>query len=195
MNRTLLSSFVWRSCLTKAKFHIQSLFTMVCLFCVQVHLDWAVPTNVWDSSHQRVRHPHRHRRHPEALGNVPAAQCAIQRVSDCKRLFFVLCRIGSLYFFFFSRKDERIKQVILLQFNHTCNESPSWAPVPHQHMIILFSFCSERNREWTLLTPELRYLQTAPFPAVLLPYFDFTSLFQPQQSEHLPHGYAWVAAN
>lgn len=48
-------------------------------------------------------------------------------------------------FFLFLCEDERIKQVILLRFNHARNEGSHWASVPHQHIIILFSFCAERE--------------------------------------------------
>lgn len=83
------------------------------------------------------------------------------------------------------------KQVILLQLNHMCNESPDWAPVPDQHMIIRLSFCAARETVSELCSLlNQNFLSRCP-----IPYFDFTSLFQPQQSEHLPHDYAWAAAN
>lgn len=89
---------------------------------------------------------------------------------------------------FFFCEDEIIKQVILLQLNHMCNESPDWAPVP---MIILLSFCAARETVSELCSLLIQnFLSRCP-----IPYFDFTSLFQPQQSEHLPHDYAWAAAN
>lgn len=69
-----------------------------------------------------------------------------------------------IYVSFFC-EDERIKRVILLQFSHMCNDSPVWALVPRQHMIILLFSAARKNSEWTLLTPELKFLQTASFPA------------------------------
>lgn len=99
-------------------------------------------------------------------------------------------------FFFFFCEDEIIKQVILLQLNHMCNESPDWAPVPHQHMIILLSFSVQRGKQWVNFAHS--WIKISPNDILSrcpIPYFDFTSLFQPQQSEHLPHDYAWAAAN
>lgn len=51
-------------------------------FPVQVHSDGTVPAHVWNRSHLRTRHPHRHGRHPELPGHVSAAQRPVQRVSE-----------------------------------------------------------------------------------------------------------------
>lgn len=92
-------------------------------------------------------------------------------------LWLVICVIV----IFFFCEDEIIKQVILLQLNHMCNESPDWAPVPDQHMIILLSFCAARET-----VSELCSLLNLKFPFPLSYSLFWLYLFVPASTKWTP---------
>lgn len=108
--------------------------------------------------------------------------------------------------YFFLKRDERIKQVITVRFNHMHNESSVSAYVSHQHIIIPFPFSVKKRIKWTLLTPSTKSLRIASFSLLPLLFLFFSpldsnlflslhKLITCNSTQVLHHNYAWATEN